>query len=192
MEGIQILVAASTVHLYQWCLTPWVDPWKWHRDFSIAQHISLGAVSVRRSCPLYYHLIENHAGFLEGCCQWCWTPGIWGWSLQGIFMQLLEVGFHSNCCSLSCLLCSCTWLQLMHFWGLSTLMTSSSVGEHLVWTEWIEGALCPVFLWWWFLVCSAAHRSVPAIFSSALTSLWGWMHCPCSGVVMCFVLMDHT
>ena len=207
---------------------PWFNPWKWCRDLSVVQHISLGAVWVRL-CQLYYNLIENCTGFLQECCQWCWT--------QGIFLQLVEVRCCGNFCTLSCLPCSCVWSWLMHLWGLvvvlqlpTALWTAgacimsvchhctgisqlqchwalvlcwvlafwwlwwphSVLGDHLAQTEWIKGALCPVLLWWWFLVCSAAWKSVPAIFSSALTSLWGWMHCPCSGVVMCFVSMDHT
>ena len=231
-----MLVRTSIVHLYKWCKKPWLDPQKWCRDFSVAQHISPGAVSVRGSCPLYYDLFENHIGFLKGCYQWCWKPFIWEWCLPGIFLQLIEVKCHGNCCSLSCLLCSCRWSWLMHLWGLAIVLqppttlwtvdacimsvcchhTGISWWQchqslvlcwvlalwwlwwlHPVWghpaqTEWIENALCLVPPQWWFLVFSAACGNVPAFFSSALTSLWGGMCHPFSGVVMCFALMDHT
>ena len=79
--------------------------------------------------------------------------------------------------------------------GFNSLMVFDDFiqcGGHLAQTEWVKDALCPVLLQWWFLICSTACRSVPTIFSRTLTSLWGWMHHPCPGVVMCFALMDHA
>ena len=99
--------------------------------------------------------------------------------------------FHHSACKyqLTChqVLVLCWVLALWQFWWPHPVW-----GRNLAQTEWIEGVLCPVLLQWWFLACSAANRSVSAIFSSSLTSLQGWMHPPCSGVVMCFVSMDHT
>ena len=65
---------------------------------------------------------KTSLAFWKDVCQWCWTPGIWGWSSQDIFLQLIEVRCYGNCCSHSCLPWSCRWSCLTHLWGLAVAL----------------------------------------------------------------------
>ena len=155
------------------CLQAWQDSWPYM--------MSLGSLPwcIPTTCP------AQHSWAGNTMVETADIPAQERTSVLGTLShQVTFIREHRWCCCSWSIWHKCLWYRhhtLHPVWG-----------QHLAWTGWIKGALCPVLQWWWFLVCSAAYRSVPAIISSALTSLWGWKCHPCSGVVMCFVLMDHT